>query len=218
MAQLRQRRAEPGMVGPHRERAYRFPRRARRDAQWGARVAIAEGGGGRGELIEGGFAQVARHTEGTGFDRVCFEHVACVAELRHPILNVRNVFLRLNQGLVLFRGAGGRSAPVHGLDLLLSPKVTDSEIRSSVGGVVAHDCNTYRLTRDVRISQPASFPRSERDAHCGRNWGKESEKLDRTFGCANEATRLDTLSGPTHVRRSFNPWPGYGSNRGAPRR
>lgn len=108
-------------------------------------MAIAEGGGGRGELIEGGFAQVARHTEGTGFDRVCFEHVACVAELRHPILrvrgsgvsvrrpagaggavgagekwmlgahlNVRKVFLRLNQGLVLFRGAGGRSAPVHG--------------------------------------------------------------------------------------------------------
>ena len=43
---------------------------------------------------------------------------------------------------------------------------------------------------------------------------ERAEKSDRTFGCANKATRLDTLSGPTHVRRSFNPWPGYGSNRG----
>ena len=52
--------------------------------------------------------------------------------------------------------------------------------------------------------------------HHGAVWGLGHTLTLFLFG--STVIWLDTLSGPTHVRRSFNPWPGYGSNRGAPRR
>ena len=85
IAQLRQGRAEAGVVGPRRERAQRFQRGASRDAQGGARDAIAEGGGSRVELIDDRLAQVARHAKGSDFDRVRLEHVAGVADVPHHL-------------------------------------------------------------------------------------------------------------------------------------